>query len=252
MHSRAMRESTAALAVAGALCATAPAHAIVVSGTWDPQYGSPFLPNGTTTTQAMWWSGSALFTIADTAACAATASNSYLVTCGDMHVSNAKVDLSDGQGGTVVDTLDFSGQIALTKVQFALNGTTVLWVESNWWDPLAAGSGSAYNLSNYLFSVSFSQLGSRLFHTELDAFLEKHGGHGPDDKSYFWNGEGLGHIDDLCGPTTAPFDGDKCGFSDSFGTMVFAPIPEPGTYALMFAGLGIVGFMASRRRQKPA
>jgi hypothetical protein len=31
--------------------------------------------------------------------------------------------------------------------------------------------------------------------------------------------------------------------------MVTAPIPEPETYALMLAGLGLVGFMARRRKQ---
>jgi hypothetical protein len=32
----------------------------------------------------------------------------------------------------------------------------------------------------------------------------------------------------------------------------FAPIPEPETYALMLAGLGIVGFAARRRKNKQA
>ncbi len=32
-------------------------------------------------------------------------------------------------------------------------------------------------------------------------------------------------------------------------TLVTAPIPEPETYALMLAGLGVVGFMARRRKQ---
>ena len=29
-----------------------------------------------------------------------------------------------------------------------------------------------------------------------------------------------------------------------------SPIPEPGTYALMLAGIGVVGFMAFRRRDR--
>lgn len=33
------------------------------------------------------------------------------------------------------------------------------------------------------------------------------------------------------------------------GILAAAPVPEPETYALMLAGLGIVGFIASRRRQ---
>ena len=31
---------------------------------------------------------------------------------------------------------------------------------------------------------------------------------------------------------------------------VVTPIPEPSTYALMLGGLGLVGFMAARRRKK--
>lgn len=32
---------------------------------------------------------------------------------------------------------------------------------------------------------------------------------------------------------------------------VFAPVPEPETYAMMLAGLGLMGFVARRRKQEP-
>jgi hypothetical protein len=34
--------------------------------------------------------------------------------------------------------------------------------------------------------------------------------------------------------------------------LVFAPVPEPETYAMMLAGLGLLGFVARRRKQKVA
>lgn len=32
------------------------------------------------------------------------------------------------------------------------------------------------------------------------------------------------------------------------GTLNVSPVPEPGTYALMLAGLGVIGFVAQRRK----
>ncbi|MEO8440995.1 MAG: PEP-CTERM sorting domain-containing protein [Betaproteobacteria bacterium] len=36
------------------------------------------------------------------------------------------------------------------------------------------------------------------------------------------------------------------------GSMTLTAVPEPGTYAMMLAGLGLMGFVASRRKQKTA
>jgi PEP-CTERM motif len=43
----------------------------------------------------------------------------------------------------------------------------------------------------------------------------------------------------------------NAGVGGSYGgNVVLTPVPEPETYALMFAGLGIVGFVAARRRNR--
>lgn len=248
-----VQKSIAALSVvSAAIFAVSPAQAIVVSGSWDPKYGVPFEggdPNSTG--DDMWWSGVAQYNIPTE--CLAF---SAVVTCSGMFVISAEVELRQGEGGTLLGTLLFGGlsggSAAITSLSFDSFGN-VEWVESNYFEPLASVTSltsNLYGLSGYSFSLGFDQNGAMLFHTENTAILDRHGDHG-DQEGVFWNGVGKGHLGELCGPLTAPGDGIKCGFSDSYGVVTFSQInaiPEPGTYALMLAGLGAVGFMARRRR----
>ena len=45
-------------------------------------------------------------------------------------------------------------------------------------------------------------------------------------------------------------DGTKGGFYTLTSTVVAVPIPEPEIYAMMAAGLGLMGFVARRRQQR--
>ena len=44
--------------------------------------------------------------------------------------------------------------------------------------------------------------------------------------------------------------GSSNGAPGDPGVVIFAPVPEPETYALMLAGLAAVGFMARRARRR--
>ena len=49
-------------------------------------------------------------------------------------------------------------------------------------------------------------------------------------------------------PPAESEDGQSCWVSSLDVSTPVAAIPEPETYALMIAGLGLVGFMARRRK----
>lgn len=58
----------------------------------------------------------------------------------------------------------------------------------------------------------------------------------------------------LAGPFSLEVKGTAVGVSRTAtgtysGTLEVTPVPEPETYALMLAGLGAIGFMASRRKK---
>ena len=54
------------------------------------------------------------------------------------------------------------------------------------------------------------------------------------------------------GQTTNNFDQPGAKLGNTGQTMVPTTIPEPETYAMMLAGLGLMGFVARRRKQKAA
>jgi hypothetical protein len=55
---------------------------------------------------------------------------------------------------------------------------------------------------------------------------------------------------DCAKPGDSVVGDNRCGQSSLASLAVFAPVPEPSTYAMMLAGIGAVGFIARRRRGK--
>jgi opacity protein-like surface antigen len=55
----------------------------------------------------------------------------------------------------------------------------------------------------------------------------------------------------LNGPITLTVVGSSGGNASYSGTINLAVVPEPETYALLLAGLGVVGFIGRRKRKAP-
>jgi hypothetical protein len=129
--------------------------------------------------------------------------------------------LSDGYTHTETDLVT---GLQVTGVHTFTNGSSS--GEFDWTGTLSptsptsatlTGSGTIHNLGVRPFTIEFGGL-----YLNNDVF------------TLYWSG-----IDPRFGPI-------------GWTTYMAAPVPEPETYALMLAGLGLLGFVARRRNQKEA
>lgn len=206
--------SVALIAGAATLASTGPAQAAVYSGNWDPAYGSIFPSLG--------WKASALLNVPD--ACLAIGNGNNIPisgSCAGFSVLSAEVDLYDiASPSTVLQSFGLQTNVIVNGIDIA--DGRLAGIDTGFFHYFVpsleiAGSGD-YSFSLLLYGGNLAQL------TYEDP------------------------------PTTSPgcafltVEGARCGLSANVAHGVFAPVPEPESYALLLAGLGALGVAARRRR----
>ena len=206
--------SVLALATATALGSAGPAQAAVYSGSWDPAYGSIFPSLG--------WQASALFNVPDP--CLAHNGNNIPIRgeCSGFDVLSAQVSFYDiANPATILGSYALDPNVIVTGINIA--GNQLTGVDSNFFHyfvpTLEIAGGGQYSFSLILFGGNRAQL----------IYAD------PPETS------------PIC--SRFPVDGAACGVSANDAIGVFAPVPEPETFALLLAGLGVVGVAARRRRR---
>jgi hypothetical protein len=111
----------------------------------------------------------------------------------------------------------FIGDFTLSDANFQFdNGSQFLVTDTTHWRASASGFGSGY-----VTPVSFGPNGTGPW--GMRPFIDA-------SAQFIWD--------------SSP----ACGFCNRYFSTVISPVPEPETYAIMMAGLALLGFVARRKR----
>lgn len=198
------------------------AQAATYKGSWDPLFSPPF--------SNLWWRGSATF---DTGPCVSDGLHANTGPCAGMVVSDVVIEFSNALNGPTLQTLNFQsvfGAYPASQINgMKIAGGQLVGVFTEYYVTGIQGAITESLLSGPsqqpFFSVAF--IGGQ-------AFLGY-----KREAAYSFS----------CTSNTSPLipPGD-CG--SQAADIVFTPVtvPEPGTYALLLAGLAAVGWVNRRRR----
>jgi hypothetical protein len=153
---------------------------------------------------------------------------------------------SSSNGASSSFTLS-ANTIAIFSATGATNAATTVG-----YNPLTGGNESGYSIAQLTASGSAGINGSQSMSDYLNSYAYSTATWDPVTSTYKYSGQqdnksGLLSVS-FVNTTGRSLTGSFQAYTYAYGYSTISPVPEPETYAMLLAGLGMMGFMVRRRK----